>query len=572
MQRKFDAMNLELPKASNSARIGAYVIDISLNGIFEAGLSSLGIGSGTNGFFFIAYLVLCHGLSGQTLGKKLCGIKVISTEQRPLSLRQLLLRETIYRILSFLTIIGILRAFFVRDGATLHDYLAKTTVVSVHAGQRDEMSLGARLALTFGSIAAIVIGALYIMLYTSFPLRSYASQMRLAGIEVEGISGSIMRGMSIERLAYSDKKGRLQLEALNFSMDVAAAWKGESFRIRNLSIAKGNMEVFSSAVAPLATPLATPLGKDQLERTKNQRPNSLVDSDATTADENPEQRRNFQSIEVDQIDISDFAVVIKDREKTLHLDRFFISSFVFSKDGLSISRVYIKSPSLLLDMPDIVFKDKQLSLGNSRFVVSRELFPDILRKDFDLNGSMDLNLEKKEISSIHIEAFERRVQLSTESLRTAMGSSLAVQVYGFTPGTYFEYASPISNISLKGSLDLKSFMPRIESASFNVHSVLFESQDGMTFQTSRSGQSFEVALNPFSVLSANPVLIITGPQADESIEWLSRLYFEKPYTQLAQEERAVIDVDKKIFRSPALNRIPAATSSAPTSTKQNDER
>lgn len=56
---------------------------------------------------FLVYSILMHGKRGQTIGKKVCGVIVLDVSERPLSMRQAVLRDILYVIL--------LPIFLVRD-------------------------------------------------------------------------------------------------------------------------------------------------------------------------------------------------------------------------------------------------------------------------------------------------------------------------------------------------------------------------------------------------------------------------------------------------------------------------
>jgi uncharacterized RDD family membrane protein YckC len=58
-----------------------------------------------SGMIVIAYSVLLHGWYGQTVGKKLLGIKVLDLSESPLSMRQAFLRDLPWIVLSSLTMI-----------------------------------------------------------------------------------------------------------------------------------------------------------------------------------------------------------------------------------------------------------------------------------------------------------------------------------------------------------------------------------------------------------------------------------------------------------------------------------
>lgn len=77
----------------------------------------------------VAYFSLTTWMLGGTLGKKIVGIQVISTENRPLKLWEIIYRELPGRFLTTVTVIGYFMATGNRKHQTIHDMLSDTQVV-----------------------------------------------------------------------------------------------------------------------------------------------------------------------------------------------------------------------------------------------------------------------------------------------------------------------------------------------------------------------------------------------------------------------------------------------------------
>ncbi len=113
-------------------RAGAFLIDVIFLALvaiaveFVVGEIPRIFSDGMLGMF---YFSSCHGVWGQTLGKKIFKIRVVTVEGLPISMNKALLRA-FATILSQLTLgIGYLMAGLRSDKRALHDLLVKTCVV-----------------------------------------------------------------------------------------------------------------------------------------------------------------------------------------------------------------------------------------------------------------------------------------------------------------------------------------------------------------------------------------------------------------------------------------------------------
>lgn len=79
--------------------------------------------------FNFLYFVIMTRYFGQTLGKMVCGIRVIKENKNEIPLATALLRETLGKILSSIFFIGYIMAAFDSRKRALHDRMAHTYVV-----------------------------------------------------------------------------------------------------------------------------------------------------------------------------------------------------------------------------------------------------------------------------------------------------------------------------------------------------------------------------------------------------------------------------------------------------------
>ncbi len=113
-----------LPKLS---QLGPdYLVDVAVNG---DALTLTGLG--LFGVLALSYFAVFHGLVGQTVGKRLLGIRVIDGFGERLSVGRSLLRSFGYVASSLLLLLGFLWIGFDREKRGLHDWIADTYVILV---------------------------------------------------------------------------------------------------------------------------------------------------------------------------------------------------------------------------------------------------------------------------------------------------------------------------------------------------------------------------------------------------------------------------------------------------------
>ncbi|MCL7476512.1 MAG: RDD family protein [Methanosarcinales archaeon] len=80
---------------------------------------------------YFGYFIYFFGTSGQTIGKKMLNIKVVSTDGSPLTYKKGLLRVIGYMIASIPIYIGLIWMLFDKDKQNWEDKIANTYVVKV---------------------------------------------------------------------------------------------------------------------------------------------------------------------------------------------------------------------------------------------------------------------------------------------------------------------------------------------------------------------------------------------------------------------------------------------------------
>lgn len=90
------------------------------------------------GFIFYGYFVVMTKIWGQTVGKMVLGIRVVSENEQPLTWGNILFREWIGRFISVtIKLLYLIVAFTPRNKA-IHDYIADTRVVHERSFEKTE--------------------------------------------------------------------------------------------------------------------------------------------------------------------------------------------------------------------------------------------------------------------------------------------------------------------------------------------------------------------------------------------------------------------------------------------------
>lgn len=78
----------------------------------------------------VSNLIIFPGLSGQTLGMMICGLRIVRSDGSDASVKRIALRNTVGYLATLLTLgVGLLMAVVTPSGRALHDYIAGTMIV-----------------------------------------------------------------------------------------------------------------------------------------------------------------------------------------------------------------------------------------------------------------------------------------------------------------------------------------------------------------------------------------------------------------------------------------------------------
>jgi len=125
------------PRATFGQRLGAYLIDVVLANVVTFLLTAFVRGTGLSLVLSIlitlGYFSLFEGSgSGQTVGKRLIGIRVVDFETgEPITYGRAFARNAVRFVSGLVLLLGYLWMLWDSDGQTWHDKIASTTVVPV---------------------------------------------------------------------------------------------------------------------------------------------------------------------------------------------------------------------------------------------------------------------------------------------------------------------------------------------------------------------------------------------------------------------------------------------------------
>ncbi len=161
----------------------------------------------------VYYISMWAYCDGATLGKKLLGIKIVRTDNSPLTIGRAILRYIGYFVSSFLFCLGYFWVIWDRQNQGWHDKMADTLVVQ-SPGFKRAHTIAARLILAFLILGFLTIGTLGFMFASQlskfaakgeFPKNTFVDKVIKAQKEKINIPLK-MPSFSIEDLKQKSKK------------------------------------------------------------------------------------------------------------------------------------------------------------------------------------------------------------------------------------------------------------------------------------------------------------------------------------------------------------------------------
>ncbi len=521
-----------LPKnmtpASALDRVAAQMIDIILLILCSFVVS---VFAGTNGLLisaglFILYFIVCHRIWGQTLGKKIIGIRLISVGAESLTLWRLLLREIFGRCFCLISLfIGYFRILINKDRRGLHDLLAGSAVI---AETRYQTSLAHLAGLVFTVLLTLGFSTYYLFFKTTYIAQVALQVLQHNGVQVSSLSGNMAKGWHIDHFGGGNSMFQFSAKGIHITHSPAGFYSGGVWRAQQLSIDELDVKISPTL----------------LNFAYVQRKPSSVSFAAPTASDLSFAFYQLKGV-VEQFKVGKLKV--SDGNKlNLLFDAMDVKNISY-KNGIVRLKEFKTSPKspAKIELSHLVYKpaDKYLELKMKLFA-KKEMHTD-LKRDLDVlvhwMGPVDAPKQFKLI------AFGNRFQLNY------LHNELSVSTNEMTPSYYLKTASEsFSKISVKlknGYCQNTQCLQNLQGrGSFFVHQRKVDFKNDMAWLVHSENEVLKFNYNDLvlGLFEAQPVLKVIS---EESLQdFIGQFYFQKSVHQLTAMEQSIVNRDQKYFK------------------------
>ena len=511
--------------------------------------------------FWLAYFIGCHARGGQTVGKRIIGIRVVNMDpeasQDKIPFARVLVRETIGRVISLLTLWGYARIFFNPDRLGWHDKAGATRVVTTIAGQSSPMRTGLVIASVFAVGVGLAAFQWYRVEYTSMVVKELAKALELDGFIVDGVEGNRKKGYTIERIAKETAEGSMEIRGLHFNFTERTLDGVQQFIVRSLTIDSATFVSKKAPDASIAGGLlggVAALGASGVGKPKREvaRPAETPPEAGAKSERATKRIIEKRDLLIEHIDVLNVKITVPGKP-TYELKRLFVSDLEYKAATLTMNlgRFYVESDHLDVNVEKFLAQSGDsrkimLSLGKPAYVkIKPALFPEHLRKPVDLQieGFYDGGTE----SRLSVSGFGKRLQISYS------GGTGDFQVLGITPLHYFKTQAPIWDLQFKAWGDMKNPAGAQVQGSIALRGKVFKFDQRAQFEFERAGRKFTLIplLPNFSRFLAGQgeIFLMRPPDGMSLQDALADIYFEKPHAQLSEQEKLVVAGDRQFFQS-----------------------
>lgn len=446
---RFQASAIDTVFAAALSKFAAVILASFIKGDYEF-LSAV--------LITVLYYAFPLTVNGQTLGKKIYGLRVLPFEgDRSLTWKEALIRETIGKGIAYVTLcLGFFMILWRDDRRGLHDLISKTIVVQDAAVAERRKGFFAGLAKSVVVSSLMTVSSLAYFYYSSFIADRLEAQLTAQGLKVADVSGSLANGFRITGLELTNETDQINFGTIDFSFsDYAKIFSERTLTLNSLTFTNAEMKVQSgSGEALLVGLLAMPFMN-----------NDGKDGDSLN------QRQQFKTIVLKNLKAENTKLI--DPTKTTEVKLVQLSNVIIDPKTKDIfwESLKIRSPIADLDTNQVKIQKGEFKL-KSPLTAKLYRIPGVtLLKPIDLVAAVTYS--KGKIENLQINALENKITITAQA-----GKNYQIWVNSLAPADYLENL-PFDKLSFYSSkaspFELITSTP--QTASFEIGSANFIYQD-----------------------------------------------------------------------------------------------
>lgn len=511
--------------ASTLDRLAAQLIDLCLLFLFSFGISILfgAFGAAISAAFSLIYFWLCHQFGGQTVGKKLIGLKVISVHSQSLNVFRILLRETVGRVLCLGTLfLGYFGILFRKDGRGLHDLISGSIVISEKRYQTSAahfFGIFLALVLTFG------FSVYYVLFRTPVLATVGMHLLHKQGMGIGSLTGNIETGWKINTFYGSNPYFSFSIKGIHIKHDKAGLFNRGVWHLTEISVDEIklrmvpgvlNFNYFEKGLVAnqVQLPFANPYGFLSLKAAVD-----LVKAKRIAISEDKKMNLVFTDVNVSKISY---------QANTINIDD--LQSGKSSPNKLEVSQ-------FIYNVAD------QKLLLKAKLFAKKEAYP-VLKKDTQASFSWSGSLQKPE--RFRFVTFEDH--LSLDFFR----NDLLMTLQGFTPAMYIQAVPVFRNINAKlrnsNCVKVSCIQSLQGSGSFYLSSKKIDFKNNSAWFVGLNEEVLPFNYNDVVKALFTPKPILSVVSEETLSNFVSQLYYNKSMDQLQPQEQAIVTRDQVYYK------------------------
>lgn len=455
-------------RAPNGARLQASAID----GIFAAALSQFAtvlllsvtktdlelLATVVVTVLYYAYPLT---VNGQTIGKKIYGLRVLPYEEdRALNFKEALIRETVGKTISYTTMFaGFFMILWRDDRRGLHDLISKTAVVQDGAVAERQKNFIFSFAKSCAVSTFLTLATLSYFYYSSFFADRIEAQLTSQGLKVRDVSGSLAKGFKISGYEHTNESGTIHFGDVSFKFsDYSKMLSEKTLTLSSVSITNAEMKTTSvSGDMLLMGFLVAPFLGTQ----------AAVEEHEPQPDQSTRKKFQFETIRVKNFIASNAKII--DPKKTTDIRLVEFTDFAIDPLTKKVSWTKLNVQTSVFDLQTnkVSFHKGDLELSSAIAAKVHQLPGVNLKQPLDLIATFAI--AKGQLLSLQINALK-----NTLTLTGGTQSNYQIWVTALAPSDYID-GIPFDKISFYNSksspFELVSASP--QAATFQIGSSQF---------------------------------------------------------------------------------------------------